>query len=96
MPTTKSVLHTTSSPVSIPVPTLPLLPPPEIKEPPKPALPIRDDAQLVDFISSFMFPIAFIIFNIIYWMVYLNMVNIIKHAIKEFIKLNYMSFLGSC
>ena len=33
----------------------------------------RDDAQLVDFVSSFLFPISFIIFNIVYWMVYLNM-----------------------
>jgi hypothetical protein len=43
-----------------PVPTLPTAPP-------------RDDAQMVDFVSSFLFPISFIIFNIIYWMVYLNM-----------------------
>ncbi len=28
---------------------------------------------MVDFVSSFLFPIAFIIFNILYWMVYLNM-----------------------
>jgi hypothetical protein len=34
---------------------------------------IRDDAQMADFISSFLFPLSFIIFNIIYWMVYLNM-----------------------
>jgi hypothetical protein len=43
---------------------------------PPPALltaPPRDDAQMVDFVSSFLFPISFIIFNIIYWMVYLNM-----------------------
>ncbi len=32
----------------------------------------KDDAQMVDFVSSFAFPIMFIIFNIIYWMVYLN------------------------
>ena len=34
---------------------------------------LKDDAQMVDIISSFLFPISFIIFNIIYWMVYLNM-----------------------
>ena len=34
---------------------------------------LRDDAQMVDFISSFLFPLSFIVFNIIYWMVYLNM-----------------------
>lgn len=33
----------------------------------------HDDAQLVDFASSFLFPLSFIIFNIIYWVVYLNM-----------------------
>ena len=35
--------------------------------------PPRDDAQMVDFVSAFLFPIVFIIFNIVYWMVYLNM-----------------------
>ena len=34
---------------------------------------LGDDAQKVDLVSSFLFPISFIIFNIIYWMVYLNM-----------------------
>lgn len=34
---------------------------------------LKDDAQMVDFVSSFLFPIVFIIFNIVYWMVYLNM-----------------------
>ncbi len=46
------------------------------KPPPKPQTPPviqRDDAQMVDFLSCFLFPITFIIFNIIYWMVYLNM-----------------------
>ena len=38
-----------------------------------PAIPLRDDAQMVDVVSGFLFPLAFIIFNIIYWMVYLNM-----------------------
>lgn len=33
----------------------------------------RDDAQMIDFAASFIFPCAFIIFNIIYWMIYLNM-----------------------
>lgn len=70
-PLTKSVPQTPQSP-SIPAT-------PQIQEPPKQAPPstppatVRDDAQLVDFISSFMFPIVFIIFNIVYWMVYLNM-----------------------
>lgn len=27
----------------------------------------RDDAQMVDFASSFLFPLSFVIFNIIYW-----------------------------
>jgi hypothetical protein len=44
--------------------------PPQPQTPPAPP---RDDAQMVDFLSSFLFPISFIIFNIIYWMVYLNM-----------------------
>jgi hypothetical protein len=64
------------SPQSPNIPTP--MPPPSIQQDKEetskmPALPLRDDAQLVDFISSFLFPIAFIIFNIIYWMVYLNM-----------------------
>lgn len=48
-------------------------PPPPPPAPVAPAAPLRDDAQMVDFASSFLFPISFIIFNIIYWMVYLNM-----------------------
>jgi hypothetical protein len=40
---------------------------------PAPLTPVRDDAQMVDVVSGFLFPLAFIIFNIIYWMVYLNM-----------------------
>jgi hypothetical protein len=40
--------------------------------PPAVSAPQKDDAQMVDFVSSFAFPIMFIIFNIIYWMVYLN------------------------
>lgn len=54
----------------------PQLPPPPPPPPPASAAqaaPLRDDAQMVDFASSFLFPISFIIFNIIYWMVYLNM-----------------------
>lgn len=43
----------------------------------------RDDAQMVDFISSFLFPIAFIIFNILYWMVYLNMQVMSNWATKS-------------
>lgn len=55
-----------------------LAPSPALTQPPPPsstlpAGPIRDDAQMVDFVSSFLFPISFIVFNIIYWMVYLNM-----------------------
>lgn len=42
-----------------------LTPPP----PPPPRQEFRDDAQMVDFASSFLFPLSFIIFNIIYWMV---------------------------
>ena len=41
----------------------------------KPTLPHRDYAQLVDFISGFMFPIIFIIFNIMYWVTYFNLVS---------------------
>jgi hypothetical protein len=33
----------------------------------------KDDAQMVDFLSMFLFPVAFIIFNIVYWLYYLNM-----------------------
>jgi hypothetical protein len=33
----------------------------------------KDDAQMVDFASSIIFPILFILFNIVYWSVYLNM-----------------------
>ncbi|UJR28571.1 hypothetical protein I4U23_009804 [Adineta vaga] len=39
----------------------------------KAAKPVRDSAQFVDIISAVLFPVAFIVFNIIYWMVYLNM-----------------------
>ena len=35
--------------------------------------PMRDDAQMVDFASCILFPTAFILFNISYWMIYLNM-----------------------
>ena len=42
----------------------------------------RDYAQLVDFISGFIFPIIFIIFNIIYWMIYFNMVVIFYSKIS--------------
>ena len=33
----------------------------------------KDDAQMVDFASSILFPIAFILFNVVYWIFYLNM-----------------------
>lgn len=49
---------------------LPIAPPPP---PPPPPPASKDDAQMIDLISSFLFPISFILFNIIYWMVYLNM-----------------------
>ncbi|CAF2061537.1 unnamed protein product [Rotaria magnacalcarata] len=39
----------------------------------QPAKPVRDSAQFVDIVSAVLFPVAFIVFNIIYWMVYLNM-----------------------
>ncbi|CAF1023729.1 unnamed protein product [Adineta ricciae] len=39
----------------------------------KAAKPVRDSAQFVDLVSAVLFPVAFIVFNIIYWMVYLNM-----------------------
>lgn len=39
----------------------------------KAAKPVRDNAQFVDLVSAVLFPVAFIVFNIIYWMVYLNM-----------------------
>jgi hypothetical protein len=45
-------------------------------ESPKSTIPTRDIAQLVDFISGFIFPIIFIIFNIIYWYTYFNLVSI--------------------
>ncbi len=48
---------------SSPIPSLP---------PPAPVV-LKDEAQMVDFVSSFLFPITFIVFNIVYWMVYLNM-----------------------
>ncbi len=58
---------------SSPVVQIPPSPPPAPTPAPAPPTPSRDDAQMVDFVSSFLFPISFIIFNIIYWMVYLNM-----------------------
>jgi hypothetical protein len=59
---------------SSPMVQIPPSPPPApTPAPAPPPLPSRDDAQMVDFVSSFLFPISFIIFNIIYWMVYLNM-----------------------
>ncbi len=33
----------------------------------RPDMMTRDDAQMVDFASSFLFPLSFVIFNIIYW-----------------------------
>ena len=33
----------------------------------------KDDAQMVDFASSIIFPLSFILFNIVYWSIYLNM-----------------------
>ncbi len=33
----------------------------------------KDDAQMVDFASSIIFPLLFILFNIVYWTFYLNM-----------------------
>lgn len=59
----------TANPQAPPNPAPAAPPPPSAA----PAGPPRDDAQMVDFASSFLFPISFIIFNIIYWMVYLNM-----------------------
>ncbi|CAF4590533.1 unnamed protein product [Rotaria sp. Silwood1] len=51
----------------------------------KAAKPVRDSAQFVDLVSAVLFPVAFIVFNIIYWMVYLNMhVEKIKWTIEEF------------
>jgi hypothetical protein len=38
----------------------------------RPKLAAGDSAQMVDFVSSILFPLAFIIFNLIYWSVYLN------------------------
>jgi hypothetical protein len=35
----------------------------------------RDYAQLIDFISGFIFPFIFLMFNIIYWATYFNMVG---------------------
>jgi hypothetical protein len=73
----------TQSPTLITAPAAPIATVPPAPPPPPslsavaalPAVPPRatDDAQMVDFASSFLFPISFIIFNIIYWMVYLNM-----------------------
>ncbi|CAF4422207.1 unnamed protein product [Rotaria socialis] len=61
-------LSNTSAPAPIPQVILP--PPAPVQ---KTAKPVRDTAQLVDLISAVLFPVAFIVFNIIYWMVYLNM-----------------------
>ncbi|KAI3384500.1 hypothetical protein SNEBB_011403 [Seison nebaliae] len=33
----------------------------------------QDSAEMIDFLSRFIFPFAFVLFNIIYWMIYLNM-----------------------
>ena len=33
---------------------------------------LKNNAEMVDFVSSFMFPISFIIFQVVYWIVYLN------------------------
>lgn len=60
-------------PPAVAPPPPPSQPPPATQTPAPPPGPPRDDAQMVDFASSFLFPISFIIFNIIYWMVYLNM-----------------------
>ncbi|CAF3384933.1 unnamed protein product [Rotaria sp. Silwood1] len=53
-----------------PTPQVILSPPAPVQ---KTAKPVRDTAQLVDLVSAILFPVAFIVFNIIYWMVYLNM-----------------------
>jgi hypothetical protein len=62
-----------SSPTSLPQQQAQAPPPPPPAQPQLPPGPPRDDAQMIDFVSSFLFPISFVIFNIIYWMVYLNM-----------------------
>lgn len=62
-----------SSPTSLPQQAQQQAPPPPPAQPQLPPGPPRDDAQMIDFVSSFLFPISFVIFNIIYWMVYLNM-----------------------
>ncbi|CAF3754641.1 unnamed protein product [Rotaria socialis] len=69
---------TSSTPAIAPPPPPPPPPPPVIAVPQpariaQPAKPIRDSAQFVDIVSAVLFPVAFIVFNIIYWMVYLNM-----------------------
>lgn len=75
-PTPIITTHTVTAGNSIspagPAVTAPIAPPAPTPTGPSPGPP-RDDAQLVDFYSSFFFPISFVIFNIIYWMVYLNM-----------------------
>ncbi|CAF2086552.1 unnamed protein product [Rotaria magnacalcarata] len=63
-----SSLSNTNAPAPAPQVILPLPAPVQ-----KTAKPVRDTAQLVDLISAVLFPVAFIVFNIIYWMVYLNM-----------------------
>ncbi|CAF3221471.1 unnamed protein product [Rotaria socialis] len=70
--------NVTSSTPAIAPPPPPPPPPPVIAVPQpariaQPAKPIRDSAQFVDIVSAVLFPVAFIVFNIIYWMVYLNM-----------------------
>ncbi|CAF2404043.1 unnamed protein product [Rotaria sp. Silwood2] len=47
-----------------PTPQVVLSPPAPV---PKTAKPVRDNAQLVDLVSAILFPVAFIVFNIIYW-----------------------------
>jgi hypothetical protein len=41
----------------------------------KPNLATRDYAQHIDFISGFIFPFIFLMFNIIYWATYFNLVG---------------------
>ncbi|CAF2153459.1 unnamed protein product [Rotaria magnacalcarata] len=71
-----SMSNSNVTPATAPPPPPP--PPPAIAVPQaariaQPAKPVRDSAQFVDIVSAVLFPVAFIVFNIIYWMVYLNM-----------------------